>query len=302
MAGLIQAVSKAVEDASWWAAIALFLVFAAYESVQPNHQDRRPATTIRRWFANFVLYAAGLVLFVAIAPERIAILLYGDPGAHSLFAAIETSGGALAVLVTGCLLSDLLIYLTHRVHHAVFFLWRFHSVHHADTELDVSTTLRHHPVEYVGNATLIALIGIGLGLPAWVVPFYATLNIASGLFQHMNAMLPRRLDNALRCVLVTPGMHHTHHSMSPEHYNSNYGAVFSFWDRMFGTELSLSPQRQQSLSYGIADEPRYGLLAALSLPLRLRAASARVAFSSDNWPSDSVETGEAQSLDQPHCS
>ena len=114
-------------------------------------------------------------------------------------------------------------------------MWRMHRVHHSDLDVDVTSSGRFHLTEMVLSAFfrlgVIACFGATL---ASVVIF----EIIFGLFnqlEHANLCLPRRVDAALQWVVVTPDMHRIHHSQVLAHTNSNYGTIFSFWDRWGAT-------------------------------------------------------------------
>ncbi len=132
---------------------------------------------------------------------------------------------------------DLAVYFRHRMVHHVPFLWRLHRLHHTDDDVDFTTALRFHPLDSVLNVAVelgqIAVLG---AVPIVLLVFNLVTNVLD-LMIHANARLPRRLDRLLRQVLVTPDMHRTHHSQRMPETNSNYGSVFSLWDRCFGTHV-----------------------------------------------------------------
>ena len=129
-----------------------------------------------------------------------------------------------------------------------------HRVHHADTAIDLSTGFRSHP----GEALLLALaraavaIAFGFSVPALMIA--ETLAIAFTMWSHANLRLPDRLDRALRLLLVTPAMHHVHHSARRAETDSNYGEVFSLWDRLFGTYRSSNGESLARTRFGLGDE------------------------------------------------
>src|SRR6185295_672421 len=113
--------------------------------------------------------------------------------------------------------------------------WAIHRVHHTDTRLDVSTTVRFHPLEFV-YATPFTLAGIALfGVPPVAVLIYELMDAGITVFSHANARLPRWLDYPLRLFIVTPDVHRVHHSSYQPETDSNYGAVLTIWDRVLGT-------------------------------------------------------------------
>ncbi len=239
-----------LEQMSWFIGISLFLVFAVIETLQPDRRQGMRLTT--RWIKQLALYGLCLTTVGLAAPGELAHRLLGtDYEQRFLFAGIGRMGGEWAIVITGCLLIDLYAYAMHRVEHRVFLLWRFHSVHHADTELDVSTTLRHHPVEFLLNGIWQAFLFAVLGLPAWAFPIYAAFSLCMGYFQHSNIRIPPGLEDAARLLFVTPGMHRAHHSTDPRCFDSNYGNVLSIWDRLFGTYRPLRAHEFPALTYGV---------------------------------------------------
>jgi sterol desaturase/sphingolipid hydroxylase (fatty acid hydroxylase superfamily) len=139
-------------------------------------------------------------------------------------------------------------WLVHITEHHVKFLWRFHVVHHADNNVDVTTGLRHHPIESVVRGVFF-FMGIFLsGAPMYAVMIFQTLLVLSTAFTHANISLPRWLDKTLSFVFVSPNMHKVHHHWKQPYTDSNYGAILSIWDRLLGTFMKLEPK-----------EIRYGL-------------------------------------------
>ena len=243
------------ERASWWVAVGLFLAIAAAESCWPDRPLRNPIVT--RWAGHFALYGASLALLALAAPSDLAKALLGGSNGGSIFAALGRDGWA--VLVAGILFSDLLMYAVHRAEHRIFLLWRFHAVHHSDTDVDVTTAFRQHPGQFLLNSFVVTFVLFGLGAPAWLLPIYSLILLSIMPFQHMNSQMPSGLERLLGFVLVTPGMHRVHHSVLAQHYEANLGAVFLFWDRLFGTYCWLDQAQREALEFGIPEftAPRY---------------------------------------------
>jgi sterol desaturase/sphingolipid hydroxylase (fatty acid hydroxylase superfamily) len=133
---------------------------------------------------------------------------------------------------------SLTVYLTHVIEHKTPWLWRLHRVHHLDTHLDVSTSQRHHPVELILNVVILVSVTIVFGLMAWVVVIFEGIEAVIDIFSHANVRLPGSVDRVVRWVLVTPNIHSLHHSSHQPETDSNYGTVFTLWDRLFGTYRS----------------------------------------------------------------
>ena len=91
------------------------------------------------------------------------------------------------------------------------------------------------------------------------------------LWGHANLHLPADLDEALRWLLVTPAMHHVHHSARQAETDSNFGEVFSLWDRLFGTYRHLNEDEVAAMRIGLGesgDQEAGRLIVQLRAPLR----------------------------------
>jgi sterol desaturase/sphingolipid hydroxylase (fatty acid hydroxylase superfamily) len=179
--------------------------------------------------------------------------------------------------VAGFLLLDLLRYAVHRCEHAVPLFWRFHALHHTDPDVDVTTSVRHHPFEYLLGSAVYWLAVILLDVPAPVVLSHGLAVFATAAVQHGNVRLPETLERLLQPVLVTVDMHRIHHSVAFDQANSNYGAVLSIWDRLFGTYTSISRAQHERIVFGVRELPRRDCLkpsAMLLTPWRISRAAA----------------------------
>jgi len=139
-------------------------------------------------------------------------------------------------LMLGLLTLDLVgAYLIHYVQHKVKWMWKFHMVHHADTCVDTTTANRHHPGESVFRA-VFTLIAVWIcGAPIWLLMLYQTLSALLSQFNHANISLPGWLDTSISWLIVSPNMHKVHHHYVRPETDTNYGNIFSIWDRLFGT-------------------------------------------------------------------
>lgn len=136
-------------------------------------------------------------------------------------------------LVITILLMDFWMYVWHRWNHERPFLWRFHSFHHRDTKMNSTTALRFHVVElflsYPGKGLVCFIFGISY-LPLLV---YEILFFIAVIIHHSNIRITKKQDAVYRTLFASPLMHRIHHSERFEETNSNFGALFSFWDRLF---------------------------------------------------------------------
>lgn len=167
-------------------------------------------------------------------------------------------------VVIGVLLLDFIgAYLAHYIEHKVKLLWMAHLVHHTDHNVDTTTANRHHPLESVIRF-VFTLFGVFIiGTPIGVVMLYQSLSLVATQFSHANIKLPKPVDKALSYILVSPDMHKVHHHYRLPYTDSNYGNIFSIWDRFFGTFKTLD---RESIVYGVdtfPDENANGNLAEL---------------------------------------
>ena len=154
-----------------------------------------------------------------------------------------------AVLIVGLLLLDFLgAWLAHWTEHHVQWMWQFHVVHHTDQHVDTTTANRHHPGESVIRFVFTILAVLIVGAPMWLVFLYQSMSVALSQFNHSNVKMPSWLDNALKVVICTPNMHRVHHHYRQPYSDSNYGNIFSFWDRMLNTYMTADNTK---LIYGV---------------------------------------------------
>jgi sterol desaturase/sphingolipid hydroxylase (fatty acid hydroxylase superfamily) len=152
-------------------------------------------------------------------------------------------------LFLGLALLDFLgAYLPHFLEHKLKFIWKFHLIHHTDTWVDTTTANRHHPGESVIRFIFTLLGVVIVGAPMWLVFLYQSLSVVFSQFNHANIPLPKKIDKWLSYVIVSPDMHKVHHHFKLPYTDSNYGNIFSIWDRLFGT---FSYLEREKIIYGI---------------------------------------------------
>ncbi|WP_298160486.1 sterol desaturase family protein [Brevundimonas sp.] len=243
-----------------------FVLTAGLEQLFPLRGLKQGRWT--RWAANLVLFALGIGLFAAASPLlldfalRVQGLLPIPP--------LATMGlPAWALILVSFLLIDFIGYLGHLLAHMTPWLWRLHRTHHSDEIVDGSTTVRHHPLETLVLGAFQLTLFVLLGLPLLVVVAYAVIVGVWQFFHHIDVRLPEAIDRPLRWVLVTPGLHRMHHSVEMREGNSNFGVVFSIWDRLFGTYRLRPEQERIHMPVGVGGFPAgAGVLGPLVEPLR----------------------------------
>jgi len=210
--------------------VVILLAMMSWELLAP----RRDAQHRRlRWPANLGVVAlnAGVLLLIPISAVGAALFaLFNHFG---LFIYLKLP--LWPAIILSLLILDLAIYWQHRLFHAIPRAWRIHRMHHTDTEFDVTTALRFHPIEIVISMVIKAAVIIAFGVPVLAAIAFEVILNATAMFNHANIRLPAAVDKALRLIIVTPDMHRVHHAVHDAEYNRNYGFNLSLWDRMFGS-------------------------------------------------------------------
>jgi sterol desaturase/sphingolipid hydroxylase (fatty acid hydroxylase superfamily) len=152
-------------------------------------------------------------------------------------------------IILGLLVLDLIgAYLPHLVQHKVKLLWYIHIVHHTDHKVDTTTANRHHPFESVVRF-LFTFIGIFVsGAPIGLVLMYQSISVIASQFNHANIQISNKVDKLISYIIVSPNMHKVHHHFELPYTDSNYGNIFSIWDRLFGTYMELNKDK---IVYGV---------------------------------------------------
>jgi sterol desaturase/sphingolipid hydroxylase (fatty acid hydroxylase superfamily) len=215
--------------------LGVFAALAVLERAYPRRRSHQPKA--RRWAANLALVLIDTVALraLAFALPILAVVAAADAGRLGLGLFNHLDWPFWLEFILAILALDFAIWLQHLVTHKVPLFWRFHRVHHADRDFDVTTALRFHPIEIIASAGLKVGLVYLLGPSALAVLAFEILLNATAMFNHANLALPRPLDRLVRLVLVTPDMHRVHHSVHREEHDSNYGFALSVWDRLFRT-------------------------------------------------------------------
>lgn len=130
---------------------------------------------------------------------------------------------------------DFLEYWRHRTHHAVAPLWRLHRVHHTDPAVDATTSVRGHPLESVVAYAWFSLWVLLLGLDPLSLALRTLIAAMALAWHHAGIRLPERVDALISLITPTPRTHRVHHHRDVQFTDTNFGTLFTWWDRMFGT-------------------------------------------------------------------
>ena len=210
-------------------ALATAVVLAlALERWRP-HERLRPD-----WGTNLGLWALDTVLMAAVC-GACGWVVAAWASDQNLGLLPRLGAGPWLAVAVGILGLDAVSYAWHRANHRVSVLWRFHRVHHADTRFHVTTALRFHPGELLLALPLRLAAVVLLGVPPEGVLLFELVFGVANLLEHGNFDLPRRLEPLVQRVFITPALHRGHHIADWRELDTNFGTVFSVWDRLART-------------------------------------------------------------------
>ena len=245
---------------------AVLLAMMLWERRKPRRALSLPRA--RRWPANLgIIVVDSIVLRLVFPVLAVGAAELAAARGWGLFHGLNAP--FWLALPASLLILDLAIYTQHVVFHKVAMLWQLHRMHHTDLDFDVTTALRFHPLEIVLSMLIKLVLVTLLGVPAVAVMLFEVILNATAMFNHGNVGLPRRLDRALRWILVTPDMHRVHHSIRPEETDSNFGFNLPWWDRLFGTYRDQPRDGHAGMTIGLEyfrDRRAIGLGALLLQP------------------------------------
>lgn len=246
----------------------VLVAMMALEALLPRR--KRTLGRGERWPANlFIVVVDTIVARLLIPLPPVAVALWAQGSGIGVMNMIDLP--AVPVIAFSVIFLDLAIYGQHVVFHKVPVLWRLHRMHHADTEIDVTTGIRFHPIEIILSLLIKIALVLALGIPAVAVILFEVILNASAMFNHANMKLPLWLDRLLRRVIVTPDMHRVHHSWYPEETDNNYGFCLSVWDRLFGTYTAQPRDGHDAMNIGLhefRETEHRGLVGLLMIPFR----------------------------------
>ncbi len=123
-------------------------------------------------------------------------------------------------------------YCIHRIQHSYNIFWNAHIIHHSSEEFDLACALRQSISSFVKIFAVFLLPAALLGVPEKVIAVVAPLHLFAQFWYHtvhINKM------GFLEKIIVTPSHHRVHHALNPEYIDRNFGQIFIFWDKLFGT-------------------------------------------------------------------
>jgi len=226
---------------------------------------RRTHSRQHRWFGNISLIVISNLAIKLIFPLGVAsFALYFESQNWGLFNLINL--GPPGEILCSVVLLDFSIYVQHVLFHKIPFIWRFHRVHHADVDLDVTSALRFHPIEILISIAYKIFIVMILGVSAESVLIFEIILSTMAMFNHSNLHIPHKIESFLRFVIVTPQMHLIHHSVDQKESDMNYGFNLSIWDRIFRTYINDFSSEGVVGQVYYRSESEHGLRKILLLP------------------------------------
>ncbi len=242
---------------AFWGFFALLLLI---ELVRPYRASTIPKT--RRLVTNISLTLFNsVILSVLLASAVVKTAQHVNVAGIGVLNYLGITG--LQKLVLTVLFMDFMLYVWHLLNHEMPFLWRFHRVHHSDLNMDVSTATRFH----IGELSISAVIKIGLvyflGADVIGIVVFEGLLVMTAQFQHSSLKISPVFEKIYWLLFVPPSMHRIHHSVRIRERDTNYGTIFSIWDRMLGTLLK--DVRQETIIIGVGPYRNFAKLRLLNL-------------------------------------
>ncbi len=215
-----------------WVSVGIALTgFTTLELIWPIRERSLPR--LLRWTSNLGIFVLNvLVSTIPLSVAGVGIALLAQRDGWGVFNVIHLP--FVIVIFVSFIVLDGMAYVLHRIFHAAPVLWAIHAVHHSDVDVDASTAIRHHPAELIVGALLNLPIIVLLGLSPLAILVYTGAAAIMQTFHHSNLAIPMWLS-WLGYIVVVPQMHHVHHSVQVSEANSNYSALFSWWDKLAGT-------------------------------------------------------------------
>lgn len=210
--------------------LVILLTMMMVELLAPR---RKTQNRTIRWSANLGIIVVNTLLLMLLPLTAVGAALFSIYNQVGLFLWLELP--LWPSIILSLLILDATIYWQHRFFHAIHSVWPIHRMHHTDTEFDVTTALRFHPIEIIISMIIKVGVVILIGAPLLAVIAFEIILNGTALFNHSNIKLPLVVDRVVRWVWVTPDMHRVHHSIHADEYNTNFGFNLSIWDRIFSS-------------------------------------------------------------------
>lgn len=131
------------------------------------------------------------------------------------------------------LIYDFCSYWAHRISHHNRLFWSMHVVHHTAVHYNLTVSFRLSWIQHFKIVFFIPLILFGFHPVIFFI--VNQVMILFQFWQHTEYI--KKLPRAFEWIFVTPSNHRVHHGSDEQYLDKNFGVLFTFWDRIFGTYL-----------------------------------------------------------------
>jgi sterol desaturase/sphingolipid hydroxylase (fatty acid hydroxylase superfamily) len=248
--------------------LAIFALMALWENRQPYRQLR--FSRLQRWPHQLGLIVLNSFILRLVFPTAAAgSALYAQQNGLGLMHLLGLN--LIIASLIGFVFLDFAIYWQHVLAHKLNWFWKLHRTHHADTDYDLTTGLRFHPLEMIISMLIKIVIIVLLGIPLPAVIAFEIILSGSAMFNHSNIALPPHIDAIVKKLIVTPTMHRIHHSIHRFEHDSNYGFFLSVWDHWFASYTEKTSEDDRSMPIGLnsfRDRQNVSLPRILEIPFK----------------------------------
>lgn len=241
---MIQADTSFLRLSLFWGGLLFFLVFELLAVYR-----RSSVSKVKRWANNLGLTLFNsLVLQLVFAGSIVSTASYVTT--HQLGVLNLVDLPPWVKLLATLAFMDFMLYVWHLLNHEVPLLWRFHRVHHSDLNMDVSTATRFHIGELAISVVIKICLVFFLGASPLGMLIFESALVLCAQFHHSSLKVPGWFETIFWVLFVPPSMHRIHHSVVIKERDTNYGTIFSTWDRWLGTLLTDVDQSKIRIGVG----------------------------------------------------
>ena len=233
----------------FWGVLLFFLSLELLVPYRPGSVSK-----VKRWINNLALTLFNSILLNLIFSAAIVFTAtYVQTHKMGVLNMVQAPMW-IKVLVTVAFM-DFMLYVWHLLNHEMPLLWRFHRVHHCDLNMDVSTATRFHIGELAISAVIKISLIFFLGASPMGVLIFESVLVLCAQFHHSSLKVPEWFETFWWILFVPPSMHRIHHSVIIKERDTNYGTIFSLWDRFLGTLLTDVDQTEIRIGVGAYHKP-----------------------------------------------
>jgi sterol desaturase/sphingolipid hydroxylase (fatty acid hydroxylase superfamily) len=234
----------------FWGGLFFFLLLEVLLPYRPGSVSK-----VKRWMNNLSLTLFNSILINLIfSAAMVSTATYVEMNQLGILNLVQAPLW-IEILFTVAFM-DFMLYIWHLLNHVVPFLWRFHRVHHTDLNMDVSTATRFHIGELAISAVIKISLIFFLGANFLGLLIFECAVVLCAQFHHSSLQVPQWFETIFWIFFVPPSMHRIHHSVIIRERNSNYGTIFSLWDRFLGTLITRVDQAKIRIGVGAYPDPK----------------------------------------------